>query len=182
MKDERNSQIIAIFGFLLSVALVVIIAKNIRDIEIFIRNTGVLGPFVSIFLYGLLSITPVPTDPITVINGALFGPIIGALVSWWGNNLASVLEYFLGRSINNLADFERIRKKLPFGLGKFPVDSVWFLLFGRFVPQVGGKIVSLVGGIYKVPLKRYIWTAFLSNLLGSMLLALGGWALLSGLK
>jgi uncharacterized membrane protein YdjX (TVP38/TMEM64 family) len=182
MKEEKFSALLAIIGFALSIGAVVYVAKHIVQMEAIISATGVMGPFVSVLLYGILSVTPIPTDPITLVNGALFGPVVGALVSWWGNNLAATLEYFIGRRINDFTNFDRIKKKLPFGLGKLPVNSVWFLLCGRFVPQVGGKVVSLMGGVYKVPLKKYIWTAFLSNLLGSIILAMGGWALLSKLR
>jgi uncharacterized membrane protein YdjX (TVP38/TMEM64 family) len=178
MKEDKNSFVWVILGFIISGLSIYFVSKNINVISKFIGAVGILGPLLSIVLYGVLAATPIPTDPITLVNGALFGPVLGSLISWCGNNLAAFIEYFLGRGIRNLTNFEKIRKKLPLGIGKLPVDSVGFLLFGRFVPQVGGKIVSLMGGIYKVPLKRYMWTAALSNLIGSILFALGGWGFL----
>lgn len=177
LKTIRNVAIaIATFG--LPIVLIIIFRNDIKYIEKLIPSTGLLGPFISIFLMGILSITPIPTDPIVILNGAIFGPWIGILVSWMGNNFASVIEYFLGKGLGEIANFENIKKKLPLGLSRFPADSVWFLLFGRFIPQFGGKIVSLTGGFYRVPIVRYLWTAFLSNLFGSILLAYGGYSLL----
>ena len=178
MKDGKYSLVWVLLGFIISGVSIYILARNITGIEKIILSVGILGPLASVLIYGVLSVTPIPTDPLTVLNGALFGPIIGSLVSWMGNNLATVLEYYLGMGIHKLTDFEKVKAKLPLGIGKLPVDSVGFLFFGRLVPQVGGKIVSLMGGIYKVPFKKYMWTAMLSNLLGSILLALGGWSLL----
>lgn len=178
MKDDKYSFVWLILGFSISVLCVYYLAKNVEVIDRFILSVGVFGPLVSVLLYGVLSVTPIPTDPITVLNGAIFGPVVGSLVSWMGNNLAAYLEYHLGMGIRSVTNFEKVRKKLPLGIGKLPVNSVSFLFFGRFIPQVGGKIVSLMAGIYKVPVKRYMWTATISNLLGSILLALGGWSLL----
>lgn len=178
MKEDKYSFVWVLLGFLISAGCIYYIAKNIDLIVETISYVGIFGPLVSILLYGVLSVTPIPTDPITLVNGALFGPVLGSLTSWMGNNLAAFLEYHLGRGIRNVTNFEKLRKKLPFGIGKLPVDSVGFLLFGRFVPQVGGKIVSLMGGIYKVSVKRYMWTAAVSNLIGSILFALGGWGFL----
>ena len=180
LKKIRNI-IIVVLTSALPIVLIIIFSREIKSIEKFIPSLGVYAPVVSILLMGLLSVTPIPTDPIVILNGAIFGPFIGVLVSWLGNNLASVIEYYLGRGFSELADFEKTRKKLPFGLGRFPADSVWFLVFGRFVPQFGGKVVSLAGGFYRVPLPRYLLTAFLSNLLGSLLLAMGGYSLLKAL-
>jgi len=175
MKENKHSAIWFLLGLTISFISVYFIAKNIDVIKRFIDSMGVFGPLVSILIYGAFSVTPIPTDPLTVINGAIFGPVLGILTSWWGNNFAAFLEYFLGKRIRDLTNFEKMRKNLPFGIGKLPVDSVGFLLGGRFVPQFGGKMVSLMGGMYGVSLKRYMWTACVSNLLGSIMFALGGW-------
>jgi uncharacterized membrane protein YdjX (TVP38/TMEM64 family) len=176
--NNLRNTVIVILTFGLPIALIIIFRNDIKYIEKLIPSTGILGPLVSTLLMGILSTTPIPTDPIVILNGAIFGPWIGILVSWMGNNLASVIEYFLGRGLSQIADFEKIKKNLPFGLSNFSPDSIWFLLCGRFIPQFGGKIVSLTGGFYRVPFKRYLWTAFLSNILGSIVLAYGGYSLL----
>lgn len=167
------------FGF--PIALIIFFGRDIKEIEKIIPKTGIAGPLLSILLMGLLSATPIPTDPIVILNGAIFGPVTGILVSWMGNNLAAVIEYFIGMGIGKISDFEKQRSKLPFGLGKFPADSVWFLICARFVPSFGGKIVSITGGVYKVPFGRYLWTAVVSNIFGSIVLALGGYSLLHAL-
>jgi uncharacterized membrane protein YdjX (TVP38/TMEM64 family) len=177
LKTVRNITI-AILTFGLPIILIIIFRNDIKNIEGLIPTTGLIGPLISILLMGILSVTPIPTDPIVILNGAIFGPWIGVLVSWIGNNLASVIEYFLGRGLGEIANFENIKRRLPFGLNRFPADSVWFLFFGRLIPQFGGKIVSLTGGFYRVPFVKYLWTAFLSNLFGSLLLAYGGYSLL----
>ncbi len=166
---------------ILPIALIIYFRKDFQAIEKRIPTTGVAGPLFSILLMGILSATPIPTDPIVIFNGAIFGPVVGVLVSWMGNNLAAVIEYFIGKGIGQIADFDKQRKHLPFGLDKFPADSVIFLIFGRFIPQIGGKVVSITGGVYHVPFWRYLWTAVVSNLFGSVLLAVGGYQVLHGL-
>jgi len=164
--------------FLLPVLVIVVFAKDIKNIERVIPTTGIAGPLFSILLMGLLSATPIPTDPIVILNGAIFGPLVGVLVSWAGNNLAAVIEYFIGRAIGEITDFEDKKKKLPFGLAKFPASSPWFLICGRFIPSFGGKLVSIAGGVYRVNLLRYLWTAALANIVGSLFLAYGGYLII----
>jgi uncharacterized membrane protein YdjX (TVP38/TMEM64 family) len=173
----RNTFILVV-TFILPIILIIIFGKDLKAIEQHIPETGLAGPLFSILIMGVLSATPIPTDPIVILNGAIFGPSVGILVSWMGNNLAAILEYFIGKGIGEITDFDKQKKKLPFGLSKFPADSVWFLIFARFVPSFGGKIVSITGGVYHVPFWKYLWTAVVSNLFGSVLLALGGYSLL----
>jgi len=177
LRNIRNLSIV-VLSFGIPIILIIVFAKDIKNIEQHIPKTGIAGPLFSILLMGILSATPIPTDPIVILNGAIFGPWIGVLVSWMGNNLAAVIEYFIGRGVGQITDFEKVKSKLPFGLSRFPADSVWFLLFGRLIPQFGSKIVSLAGGFYHVPFPRYLWTAALSNIFGSVLLAIGGYSLL----
>jgi len=177
VKKIRNI-LLAIITICLPVLTIVFFAKDIKNIERFIPTTGIAGPLFSILLMGILSATPIPTDPIVILNGAIFGPFMGIIVSWAGNNLASIIEYFIGRAIGTFSDFEKQKQKLPFGLAKFPAESPLFLIGGRFIPSFGGKLVSLAGGVYHVNFFRYLWTAAIANLLGSVFLAYGGHILL----
>lgn len=170
--------LLTLITFLLPIFLIILFAKDIKNIEDYIPTTGIAGPLFSILLMGILSATPIPTDPIVILNGAIFGPFVGIIVSWIGNNLAAVIEYFIGRAIGAMSDFEKQKKKLPFGLNRFPADSPWFLICGRFIPSFGGKLVSLTGGVYRVNFFRYLWTATVSNLIGSVFFSYGGHSLL----
>lgn len=152
-------------------------SSQLLILENFISTHQIIGPVTSIFIMGILSITPIPTDPIVILNGLLFGPAIGIITSWLGNTLAAVIEYFIGKGINKITDFEKHKNSLPFGLNKLPANSPWFLIAGRLIPQFGGKIVSLAGGIYKVNFWRYLWTAAVANILGSVAFAYSGYFL-----
>lgn len=181
MSQKNQNRIYALVSLLLSAALIAYLAQHFNDTENLIRRFGILAPVVTVILYGLLSLTPISTDPLTLITGVLFGPLVGVLVSWMGNNLASMLEFFVGNTISSVTNFEHIKNKLPLGLGKLPADSPWFLIFGRFIPGYGGKIVSLIAGVYKVDPWRYIWTTFTTNLVGSLVVTLGGYNLIKNL-
>ena len=170
--------LVLIASFVASIIFVILIAKNVSVVEHYLRAIGIIGPLISILLYGILSVTPIPSDPLSVINGAIFGPVWGSLISWMGNNLAAAVEYTIGKGVNVVTDFDNQKQKLPLGLNKFKPDSLWFLIGVRFLPQFGGKITSFVAGIYHVPLIKYLWTAAIANLVGSILFALGGYGLL----
>jgi uncharacterized membrane protein YdjX (TVP38/TMEM64 family) len=145
-------------------------------------SAGAWGPLVTVFIYAIFSATPISTDPLTVISGAVFGPLLGIFVAWTGNNLAALVEYYIGMKIGNATNFEEKKDNLPFGLSKMPVDSFLFLTLGRIVPGYGSKVVSIMCGMYRVPLKKYMLAAMLTNLLGAALLSIGGSTLIHLLK
>jgi uncharacterized membrane protein YdjX (TVP38/TMEM64 family) len=177
MELQKNNKLWSTISLILFVVLMVYVVKNLRDVETIILKAGVAGPLVAILLYGIFAATPITTDPLTLIGGAIFGPVVGIAVSWMGNNLAATVEYYVGKRLDEMSTIREAKAKLPFGLSKLPVNSPWFLIFGRLIPGYGGKVISIMAGMYHVPVKRYLWTTALTNLLGSVLLSYGGYNL-----
>ena len=177
MDEQRNKWIavimlIIIFGA--AILVVVMIGQNRTEIEKFISGLGVWGSIMIVVLYTVLSFSPIPADSITLINGALYGPVQGALTAWLGMLAATQVEYFVGQRIGKAADFEKKRSNLPLGLGKLPVDSVLFLLGGRMITGAGSKIVSYLSGMYQINFLRYFWTSAVATLFGPVIFALFG--------
>ena len=128
-------------------------------------------------LFGLLGATPIPAEPFTILLSTIYGPFWAMVATAIGTLLSALVEYFISSRIGNTANFDVWRQKLPFGLGKFPVNSPAFLIGARVVPGYGSKFVSLVSGFYRVPLLRYTWTTFIATLLGAAVTSYGGYKL-----
>jgi uncharacterized membrane protein YdjX (TVP38/TMEM64 family) len=158
----------------LSGFLAIYVADHAAAFESYIAEIGIAGPLISIVLQTVLGASPIPTEPLTMINGAVFGAMRGAFYSWVGYMFASLIEYYIGTRIGRASNFKDQREKLPFGLGRFPADSPWFLILARIVPGYGPKMVGIVGGMYHVPLWRYTWTAMIPNAIGALVFAYGG--------
>lgn len=157
---------------------VVIVSNEMDGVRNFIANSGWVGMLVSLGLYTLLGASPIPSEPLTVLLSTIFGPLPATFLAGTGNLLAALLEYYIGERIGNVASFEQRRGKLPFGIGRFPVNSAIFMIAARMLPGYGPKFVSLICGMYRVPLWRYTWTAAIPTYLGAAIFAYGGFGLL----
>lgn len=180
--DKKTGKLGTILAILLFVVVVYLLSKHSNFITDILHKSGPWAPIVAIIIYPVLAPTPITTDPVTIIMGVTYGPLVGAGIALIGNTLAAIVEYFLGHHISKSTNFEKSKEKIPFGLGKLPVNSVPFLIFGRMIPGYGGKIISILAGAYRVPIKRYIWTTAVTNLLGSVILAYGGFSLVETIK
>jgi uncharacterized membrane protein YdjX (TVP38/TMEM64 family) len=165
--------IICVGGFL--------VYKDMHTIRDFILQNGAIGIGVAILIYAILGATLIPSEPLTVFVGAVFGPIAATLVATMGNLLAALVEYYIGRKISDASRFTDQLHKLPFGLGKLPVNSIPFLIFGRMLPGAGPKLVSILAGLYRVPLWRFTWTCAIPTIIGAAFFAFGGWGLSTAL-
>ena len=178
-KKEKKVQTIKtlVTTVLFLVVIGLILAFDFAKIKDFIAQAGVWGIFIAIGVYGLLGFTIIPSEPLTVLIGAMFGPWVATLTSLAGNTLSAMAEYLIGQRIGSATDFMEKKEKLPFGLGKLNPDSLAFLIFARAIPGFGGKTVGIISGVYKITFWRFMWTAFVTLLAGSLVLAFGGFGL-----
>jgi uncharacterized membrane protein YdjX (TVP38/TMEM64 family) len=154
--------------------LALFVSRQMEQVRQFIRASGWWGVLFSLVLYGILGASPIPSEPLTVLMSTIYGPLAATLIAGTGNLLAALVEFFIGVKVGDMANFEQRKSKLPFGLGKMSVDSPIFLIGARMLPGYGPKFISLIAGIYHVPLWRYIWTSAVSTLLGAAVFAYGG--------
>ena len=174
--ENNKSQTILFFVFtiLIVAGIIYFVPRNLTQIEAYIATNGLWGMLVAVLLYGLLGLTLIPSEPLTILIGALFGPLTATLIAGIGNTLAAVIEYHLGSRVNKLTNFVEKKEKLPLGLGKLPVSSPGFLIFARMIPGYGPKAVSVLAGVYHVPMVLYIWTSAIPTFAGAAIFAFGG--------
>jgi uncharacterized membrane protein YdjX (TVP38/TMEM64 family) len=180
--SSKNATRTLILSLLILMILLFFISKEMDQVKDFIAGSGIFGMLIAIALYALLGASVIPSEPLTILISTVFGPLNATLVAGIGNTLAAVIEYYLGSKLGDAASFAERKSKLPWGLGKLPINSPIFLIGGRFMPGYGPKLVSVLGGIYRVPLGRYIWTAAIPTFMGAALFAYGGFGAFSLFK
>lgn len=167
----------ALVVLIIAAAVFISLNYSIADIQSYIEENPRQTIIISLLIYISFGLTFFPSIPLTLFIAVLIGPLQAALVAAVGNTVAALLEYQVGKTIGDVVDFESIKTKLPFGLGKLPIDSPYFLLAVRSVPA-GTRGFSVVCGAYQVPMLSYTWTTFTMYLLSSLFLAYGGAGLL----
>lgn len=137
------------------------------------------------------ALIPLPSEVIMPFSGFLastgeFNIYLVALAGAVGNVLGSLIAYGIG-----FYSSERIVRRFIRRYGKWILVSEeeyenterllhkhknWVVLLGRMVPGVR-TVVSLPGGIAKLPFGRFVMLTFLGSLLWSYFLALIGYTL-----
>jgi uncharacterized membrane protein YdjX (TVP38/TMEM64 family) len=180
--NDKRQRIISIIILVVTLVILFIVvsyfSKELQAVGNFIRQLGVLGWLASILMFAVFGATPIPSEPFTVLITTIFGPLLTAIITALGNLLAATVEFLIGHRIGKVADFDKIREKLPFGLNKVPVDSPLFLIGARLIPGYLPKFVSIISGIYKVPLYRFLWTTLIATTAGALAISFGGHTLL----
>lgn len=177
-KNSKIWQIVLIVGSL-AVVTYILSKLDMKVVDAFILQHRYWGMVAVILLYIVLSATPIPAEPLTILTAAVYTPLTAALLAALGFTLGSLVEYFIGAKFSKSADYIKNKENMPLGLGKIPVETPFFQIFGRMIPGYGSKFVSLISGYYRIPLPTYIWTSVAVNLAGGLLYAYGGYQIFS---
>lgn len=176
-KGRSQSVYILIFSVFIMLLVGIFFTQDMEKIKTFIQGAGAWGIIISILLYALLGVTLIPSEPLTLFIGALFGPLWATLIAGVGNTISAFVEYYLGTHLGSATNFAEKKEKLPFGLGKMKVESPLFLIGARMIPGYGPKVVSMMAGMYHVPMLRYLWTTAIPIFCGSAIFAFGGFGI-----
>lgn len=79
-----------------------------EELRTFVDSTGVLGPLVFVLLYVAVTVLFVPGTVLSVAAGALFGPVLGTLLTLLGAVGGAVAAFEVARRLGR----ERLRARL----------------------------------------------------------------------
>jgi len=131
---------------------------------------GLSAIAVTLPVHVVLAMTPFPADLMAIANGAVYGLLLGTVLSclgWW---FAALLQYGLGRRARADFDLENNTSRIPGWLKQFPVDHPLYLICCRQVPWLGMHIGSFVPGAAGVGLRRFAWCSAIGVIPGSLLM------------
>ncbi|MCB2153596.1 TVP38/TMEM64 family protein [bacterium] len=88
------------------------IEEWIGEIQEFVGQFGHWGPLLFVGIYATWTLTTMPSIPMAILSGVLFGPWFGALYSLAGASCGSSMTFFLGRQFGQ-DFFLRLAEKYP---------------------------------------------------------------------
>ncbi len=141
-----------------AIAALVVWRKN--DVSSILHHVGhPIAIPTAIVLFAVVASAPFSvTDAIAVMNGVIFGPLVGSLINAAGLVVAAVVGYKLALRTSHLLDLEAQYAKLPKWVRHFKVGSPMFLIVVRILPGLGGTIATQTAASLRVPMWRQIYS------------------------
>jgi uncharacterized membrane protein YdjX (TVP38/TMEM64 family) len=121
-----------------------------------------IGPLaypLAVIIFALVATAPFSvTDALAVMNGAIFGPVMGSVVNAVGLVLAALGSYALALRTAHLLELGKRIEHLPHWIRRYRVGSPAFLLALRIIPGLGGTLATQSAAAFRVPLFVHVWT------------------------
>lgn len=124
-----------------------------------IRSLGLSAYPLAIAIFAVVASAPFSvTDALAIMNGAIFGPVKGAIVNAIGLVFAALFGYWINRHASRMLDLDAYLERVPAWVRRFPVGSPAFLMAVRIIPGFGGTVATASAATFRVPIWRHVWT------------------------
>jgi len=142
-----------------SFALAYLVIRYQPHVEHEIRSLGILAYPLAIAVFAVVASAPFSvTDALAIMNGAIFGPIVGSIVNAIGLVLAALLGYWINRHASHMLDLDAYLARLPAWVKRFPVGSPGFLLSVGIVPVKNQTVATATAAAFRIPVWVHVWT------------------------
>lgn len=149
---------------------------DIQALESWVESAGLLAPVVFMLTYAATTVLLFPGSVITMVGGALFGPVWGTLYSLLGATAGATLAFFAARYL--AADW--VAKKSGRRLGRLikgvEAEGWRFVALTRLVPLFPFNLLNYALGLTRIPPLHYVLATFICMAPGGLAYAYLGYA------
>jgi len=143
-----------------------------------LEGAGAWGVVIAPLVMAAVAILPIPAEAPALVNGMLFGPVGGTVVTWLGAMLGAVASFEIGRAAGRPAAERWLRPDALERADRLVIRAGWRgLLIARFVPLIAFTALNWGAGLTPVPRWTFVWTTAVGILPGAILFTVTGWAL-----
>ncbi len=181
MSDPTVKKLIIFIGFIILTVIIFMqliemgwldILKNKDKLSVLVKELGLIGPLAIICLIAVaIIITPIPSAPIALVSGALYGHTFGTLYVVLGALSGALLAFMISRKLG----YDYINKKLHHRLPAKVVGSqntlMMIVFFTRLAPFISFDVISYAAGLTKLTVGRFILATLMGIIPISFVLA-----------
>ncbi|MDX2212252.1 MAG: TVP38/TMEM64 family protein [Oculatellaceae cyanobacterium bins.114] len=136
-----------------------------------IQNWGWRGVLVYISVLALsVVISPIPSAPLAVAAGMVWGPILAGIYSVIGGFLGGLVAYFIGYTLGRSAVRALTGKVIYFSKNRGEVYLGWVIFITRLLPVLSFDLISYGAGITGLSLPIYATATLLGMIPSTFLL------------
>ncbi len=166
---------LSIFAMIISGVVLGIIYREQLDpaaLQNWIQNAGAAAPLIFMLIYIIGTIFFLPGSVLTLLGGALFGPVVGTLINLSAATIGAIISFLISRFLG--ANW--VAKKMASGNDgrlKQIINGVenegWrFVAFTRLVPLFPFNLLNYALGLTKISFNQYSIATFICMFPGAL--------------
>jgi uncharacterized membrane protein YdjX (TVP38/TMEM64 family) len=141
-----------------------------------LQRFGRWAPLLFVGLYALSTVLFVPGSVLTVVGGALFGPVWGTLWNLTGATLGATFAFLTARYVASDWVSRTAGERLTRVIRGVEEEGWRFVAFVRLVPLFPFNLVNYAFGLTRIRLAEYVLTSFVCMAPGAIAYTYIGYA------
>ena len=139
-----------------------------QTIQQFIEDSGHLAPVFFMLAYMLSTVLFLPGSVLTLLGGALFGPVLGTFYSLTAATLGAMLAFLIARYLASDWVAQKSSGKLKQLMLGVESEGWRFVAFTRLVPLFPFNLLNYALGLTKISFTQYSLATFIFMLPGAI--------------
>ena len=136
-----------------------------RRLTALLERVGVWAPVVHMLLMAsAIIVSPIPTIPLDIVGGILFGPWLGTLYSALGALVGSVAAFLIARRMGKVALETLFKKEICLCVNCSNRGLTWVVFASRLLPMVSFDLISYGAGLTRMSLRSFSLATFFGML------------------
>jgi uncharacterized membrane protein YdjX (TVP38/TMEM64 family) len=147
----------------------------VQAIGYWVHDLGAWGYPLAVALMAAVAVLPIPAEIPAVMNGMLFGPVVGSLITWTGAVIGAQLSFELSRRFGR----PLVERLLPNSAlarvdGAVRAGSWPALLVARLIPAIAFTALNWGIGLTLCRRRTFFWTTAVGIVPGTILFVSSG--------
>jgi uncharacterized membrane protein YdjX (TVP38/TMEM64 family) len=165
MKSKTTILAIALFCIIATVAGIYLLGGiNQQQLQLWLQQMGIWAPIIYILVYAIATIFILPSTPLNLSGGAIFGSVWGTVWTSIAAVLAAVLSFGFSRTIGRKIVEQKLAGKWQ-SLDQEMEQGGFFYMFAiRLLPLIPYGMVNFAAGLTSIKFRDY----FFGTLLGTV--------------
>jgi uncharacterized membrane protein YdjX (TVP38/TMEM64 family) len=140
---------------------------NMQSIQLFIEDSGHLAPLFFMLAYMLSTVLFLPGSVLTLLGGALFGPLLGTFYNLTAATLGAMLAFLIARYLASDWVAKKSSGKLKQLMLGVESEGWRFVAFTRLVPLFPFNLLNYALGLSRISFTQYSLATFIFMLPGA---------------
>lgn len=143
--------------------------------EVFVRRMGRWSYVLAPLLMVIVAILPIPAEFPAMLNGMLFGAVVGTAITWLGAIAGAWISFELARRFGRPLAVRFVRPATLARVDRVVDSAGWAgLLTLRLIPTVAFTAINWGAGFTAVPRWLFLWTTMVGILPGAIVFTTSG--------
>ncbi len=123
----------------------------------------------------VVAILPVPAEIPAMLNGMVFGPIVGVLITWGGALIGAVVSFELASRFGRPLGVKVLSPAVLDRVDRLAVSAGWpGLLVARLIPTIAFTALNWGAGLTAIRRRTFLWTTAIGIVPGVIVFTLSG--------